>query len=249
MNDNELLQLLRLENDIEFKGWNFTYLTNSGRIQDFPLTWNYRNEIKQYIKEAKVLLDMGTGGGEFLDSIEDLPRETYATEGYVPNIGIAKKRLKKRKIEVRQIANDKIPYDSEYFDLVINRHESYSVSEIKRVLKDKGKFITQQVGGFNNQDMNNIFQSNMKIIDWCLVETVKDFLGSKFTVKKQKECITKSRCYDVGALVYYLRCIPWQIPDFTIEKYFEKLKWINDFIEREGYIDFIQHRFLLIVEK
>ncbi len=36
--------------------------------------------------------------------------------------------------------------------------------------------------------------------------------------------------YDVGAIVYYLKAVPWEIPDFSVEKYFDKLQEIHKLI-------------------
>lgn len=67
-NDNEKFEKNILDGGKEFKGWSFDYLTHSGRMKEFPLSWNYYNEIMDYCSEASSLLDMGTGGGEFLAS-------------------------------------------------------------------------------------------------------------------------------------------------------------------------------------
>ena len=57
------------------------------------------------------------------------------------------------------------------------------------------------------------------------------------------------RFYDVGAIVYYLKATPWQIPDFSVEKYFDKLTEIHNHIEKRGYVDARMHYFLIIDEK
>jgi len=76
----------------------------------------------------------------------------------VPNIPIAEKNLKEKNIILKQIKNDsKIPFGNEYFDIVINRHESYEIMELKRISKKGGLFITQQVGGLNGIDFNIAF--------------------------------------------------------------------------------------------
>ena len=59
----------------------------------------------------------------------------------------------------------------------------------------------------------------------------------------------KTRFYDIGAIVFYLKAVPWQVPDFTAEKYFNRLKEIDNLIQKEGYIDFTCHRFLIIAGK
>jgi len=51
---------------------------------------------------------------------------------------------------------------------------------------------------------------------------------------------------DTGAIVYYLKAISWQVPGFTVEKYFDKLKKIDSIIQNESYIDVTCHRFLII---
>lgn len=35
--------------------------------------------------------------------------------------------------------------------MIINRHESFDIEEVRRILKPNGIFITQQVGGKNNE--------------------------------------------------------------------------------------------------
>jgi hypothetical protein len=44
-------------------------------MEEKPLPWNYRMILENYFKKAEVVLDMGTGGGEFLDSFKDLPKK------------------------------------------------------------------------------------------------------------------------------------------------------------------------------
>jgi len=43
-------------------------------MKEFPLTWNYYNEIMDYCNNAQTILDMGTGGGEKLSALPFLPK-------------------------------------------------------------------------------------------------------------------------------------------------------------------------------
>lgn len=45
--------------------------------------------------------------------------------------------------------------------------------------------------------------------------------------------------------VYYLRAIPWQIEDFTVEGYRDKLLALHEQMEREGGLRLASHRFYL----
>jgi hypothetical protein len=53
----------------------------------------------------------------------------------------------------------------------------------------------------------------------------------------------------VGAIVYQLKAVPWQIPDFSVERYLDRLKAIHTKIQRDGYVDVLEHRFFIITEK
>jgi hypothetical protein len=57
------------------------------------------------------------------------------------------------------------------------------------------------------------------------------------------------RFYDVGALVYYLKAIPWEVPSFSVEKYFGVLQRINRTILRRGYTETERHRCLIVAHK
>jgi hypothetical protein len=70
-----------------------------------------------------------------------------------------------------------------------------------------------------------------------------------FLIEERKEIIGTTRFYDIGSIVYYLKCIPWQIEDFTVKKYIDKLEIIDRNIKKDGYKDFINHRFYLIAKK
>ncbi len=246
MNESELFEKLSREYGSEFSGWDFSHLSDTGRMESFPLPWNYRIEIQGYIDAASCLLDMGTGGGEFLSSLRGLPPRSYATEGYEPNLPIAAERLGKRGIEVRKIENDKIPFEDGFFDVILNRHESYDVSELARVLRDGGYFITQQVGGLNAVDLNMWLGAKAsEYVSWSLSSAVAGLESAGFEIIVKKECITKTRFYDVGAIIYYLKCIPWQVEGFSLEKYRDGIMRMAGVMEEEGYMDFLCHRFLI----
>jgi len=242
---------LLLEINKEFKGWDFSYIENTGRVQEQPLSWNYRTLIMQYIKKLKVMLDMGTGGGEFLSSLEELPNKVMATEGYKPNIEVAKNRLEPLGIKVYGIENDKeLPFSNETFDLVINRHESYDCEELLRIMKPRGVFVTQQVGGMNFFELNEYLRAETSRYEfWNKRYAVDELLLKGFIVEVQKEDFVKTRFYDVGAVVYCLKAIPWQVEEFSIEVYYDRLERIQEIISSIGYIELTCHRLLIVAKK
>ena len=78
MNINELKNLWIEEENKTFKWWDFSYL--KGRWADEELPWDYEKILKSYLKPEYKLLDMGTGGGEFLLTLNHPYKNTSVTE-------------------------------------------------------------------------------------------------------------------------------------------------------------------------
>jgi SAM-dependent methyltransferase len=237
--------------DIEerFSGWDFSYITESGRMDNGMLSWSYGSKVIPYIRNSRSMLDMGTGGGELLSKLQPLPPVTCATEGYGPNFPIAKQRLEPLGIKVKEVKEDNLlPYENDCFDLIINKHEEYSVSEVKRVLSTKGTFITQQVGGNDCNEINKALGTpvNDEFLHWNLEFARRELELQGFDVIEWKEEEPYQRFYDIGALVYYLKAIPWQVPDFTIDRYYDALFTIHNTIQTKGYFEVKTNRFLLL---
>src|SRR5579875_3840366 len=86
-----------------FSGWDFSWL--DGRVStDHGLPWEYRAEVGRRAAEAGALLDLGTGGGEWLAALDHRPAVTVATEGWPPNVGVAAARLRPLGVPVVAVA-------------------------------------------------------------------------------------------------------------------------------------------------
>jgi len=246
----ELFDILVEDAQQPFSGWDFSYIKD--RIVTEPFTWSYSAKIIPFVRTANSLLDMGTGGGEFLFSLQPLPKHTFATEAYEPNVPVAKKRLEPIGCKVVQISEiSPLPFEDEQFDLIINRHEEYSSSEIFRILKSGGYFITQQVGSNNDYELNRYLGdfSEEEHANWNLDYAVNELQDAGLTILEKKDDTPKTRCFDIGAIIYYLLAIPWQIPDFSVEKYREKLFELHLEILEKEYIELTSTRFLIVAKK
>ncbi len=253
MHDEDLFNFLIAEANHPFSGWDFSHISKTDRMVDAPLTWSYVSKILPKVRQAQSLLDMGTGGGELLSSLQPLPPHTCATEGYAPNIPVARQRLEPLGVTVYEISDDTmLPFAEEnQFDLIINRHESYSPQEVLRTLKPGSQFITQQVGNAIYKDINSLLGApeHTEFDHWNLEYAVKELADAGFIIRDQLEDTPITRFFDVGAIVYYLKAIPWQIPDFSVERYFERLLEVHSTIQQKGFVDVRYARFFIVGEK
>ncbi len=195
------------------------------------------------MQSATSLLDLGTGGGEQLFALRDaLPPRIVATEGYPPNLVLARKRLAPLGVEVIESSGSLIeilPLPDASFDLVLDRHTSFNAAEVARVLRTDGIVLTQQVDG-RQTDLQAAFAAPAQWPFFTL-----DFLRQKLAeaplgVEWAEEWTGEMTFTDVGAVVYYLKAVPWLVTDFTVEKYLPQLAHLQQQIEREGKLVFHQ---------
>jgi SAM-dependent methyltransferase len=155
MNERTYEDLVAEAMSVPFTGWDMSWLMARAPITR-SLPWSYPLVVAGHAARAGRMLDMGTGGGELLLQLPARALVTVADEAWGPNVPIAGAALLPRAIPVVQDegASDnfdqdgirgRLPYRSQAFDLVINRHESFLASEVLRVLRPGGNFVTQQV--------------------------------------------------------------------------------------------------------
>lgn len=248
----ELFDRLVADAEHSFSGWDFSYISKTDRLVEAPLSWSYASQLLPHLRRAGSLLDMGTGGGEFLTKLQPLPEYTAATEGYLPNIPIARQQLEPLGVDVYAVSEDlQLPLTDDTFDLVINRHESYLPSEVLRVLKPGGHFITQQVGGQNDVELNRLLGAppNDEFAHWDLDFAANELEEAGFQFLERLEDFPPARFFDIGAVVYNLKAVPWQIPDFPAERYRDALHRLHQTMQQRGYVDIPTHRFLLVALK
>ena len=195
--DTFLAYLLKEYNQ-PFSGWDFSYL--DGRSESIHPTdmWDYQSYVRAAILHADTLLDIDTGGGELLASLQPLPAHTYATESYSPNIPVARQRLEPLGVSVYSV-DDKghMPFTDNQFDLIINRHGNYIPRELWRILKPGQQFITQQIGGETNKEFHTLLDAPPYLYaDWTLKRAVSELAQAR-AERYQKQ--TPVKCTFVGS--------------------------------------------------
>ena len=252
MNQNELLSAWKVEEAIaHIHGWDFSHIEGRYAQQD-DLPWDYRAVIGAHLRPEMKILDMDTGGGEFLLSLNHPHENTAATENYPPNVALCGQVLLPLGIDFRPgDGKGKLPFDDGSFDLVINRHGDFNPEEIHRVLKPGGLFITQQVGAENDRELVALLCGEREIPfpEQHLDLTVRKFENAGFEILEIGEAFRPIRFFDVGALVWFARIIQWEFPGFSVDTHLEHLLNAQRILEENGSIDGSVHRFLLVARK
>jgi SAM-dependent methyltransferase len=235
---------------IPFSGWDFSFIKD--RWITNPPEWDYSAIARVYMQGITCMLDQETGGGEVLASLAPFPQDTWATENYPPNISIAKARLEPLGVQViSDYTISSIPLPDSSLDLILNRHGGYNEGELYRLLKPGGIFLTQQVGGRNNIRLNELIQehANFMYSYWTKDVIARQLIEAGFELHTIKEEFPPAVFMDIGAVVFCLRIISWQIEDFDVAKYRDKLYAIHRDIVARGCLQVNEHRILAEARK
>ena len=252
MRSEELKALWKQEEDCaRMQGWDFSHI--HGRYQEEDvLPWDYEAIVRGVLRDDMKLLDCDTGGGEFLLSLRHPYKNTAATEGYPPNVELCKERLAPLGIDLRPCQDAAhIPFEDGAFDIVINRHGDFCPPEIRRLLKNGGLFVTQQVGSRNDRELVAAVLPDAlpPFPHENLAEQKQAFEDAGFEILQADEAFGPIRFYDVGAFVWFARIIEWEFPGFSVDRCFDKLLQLQETIEREGRIEGTTHRYLIVARK
>lgn len=244
-------QWLQEERIAHIHGWDFSHI--HGRFeegQDIP--WNYEAIVRRYLSHNSNLLDIDTGGGEFLLSLNHPHKNSSATEGYPPNVALCKSVLLPLGIDFREVKDvSSLPFDDSSFDMVINRHGDFNTKELFRILKPGGLFITQQVGAENDRELVDLLLPNTKLPypEQYLKKATEKFTHTGFEILQSQEAFCKIKFYDIGALVWFARIIEWEFPDFSVESCLDNLYKAQRILDKEGIMEASTHRYLLVASK
>ena len=237
----------KIEFESNIIGWDFSYL--DGKIIEEKTPWDYLATIKKYLKPSMILLDMGTADGKKLLSLNHPYNNTYVTEGYYPNYQLCIRNLSPLGINVNFYKDDtNLPFNHNQFDIVINRHESYNLKEIKRILKPNGIFITQQVGSHNNEPMTKIITPwiNKDYNSFTVKQELENFKKQNFEILEYDSKLLNITYLTIDAVIFMCKTIEWEFPGFSSEKSFTGLQQIEHQIKTNGGFNSIEDRFIIV---
>lgn len=253
MNKEQLLnEWLEEEKVAHIHGWDFSHIHEKYEEEN-DLPWDYSKIIRHYLLPEMKLLDIDTGGGEFLLSLKHPLCHLSATEAYSPNVELCKEKLLPLGVDFREADGlTKLPFNNETFDIVINRHGAFNENEIWRVLKPKGIFITQQVGAENDRELVELLLNEIPPLPFpkqYLHKVQQAFEKKGFTTLEAEEVYRPIKFWNVGALVWFAHIIEWEFPNFDVKKCLLNLYHAQEVLEKNGVIEGRIHRFLYVAQK
>jgi SAM-dependent methyltransferase len=246
-----LIATWKYEEQQPFIGWDFSYL--DGRMLEGQAPWSYTMRAAELMKQAASVVDLDTGGGErFLKLREHWPPKVVATESYPPNFKLAKERLTPFGVQVLDIELTDLglmPFADGEFDLVLNRHAGFNPAEVARVLASGGTFLTQQVHGLWAVDLLAAFDAKPQWPDATPEKYVPRLQTAGLDIVDVQNRAGELAFTDVGAIVYYLKAVPWLVPGFSVESHLKYLLKLQEQLENQEKLVFTARKYLIEAHK
>ena len=243
----QLIEDWMAEEQEPFTGWDFSYLDGRMHLQDPP--WSYSSRAGELMQTSSSVLDIATGGGERLLLMRDCwPETVVVTEGYPPNLELASRRLEPLGARVVELNNDEytpMPFEDAEFSLVLNRHGALYVDEIARILEPGGRLLTRQVHGLWAQDLLAAFDASPQWPEATPQKYVPWLKAAGFNVLEVQEWSGSLVFTDVGAIVYYLKAVPWLVPGFSVTSHARNLFALQRQIEIQGELVYEAKNYLM----
>ena len=229
------------------EGWDFGWLDGRA-IEDRP-SWHYFDVVAERATTTRSLLEIEAGVGAMIGALPVLPSLAVATEGFAPSVALAATRLQARGVQLVVTSQTRagLPIAAEAFELVISRHpiEPWWV-EIVRVLKPGGQYFAQHVGPHSLRSLSECFMGP-------LPETSKRHPDVEQRAAREAGLVVQTMeverprtvFFDVGAVVYFLRLVPWIVPGFTVARYRDVLRDLHGVIQRDGSFETTASRMLV----
>jgi hypothetical protein len=243
--------LLAEGNAEPIEGWDFSWFR--GRATEARPSWKYSEGLIERMDRASAVLDVQTGGGErfseALHHVSNRPKSLHATESWRPNLDIARTWLEPLGVTVHEVPDTAtFPFEDATFDLVCSRHPTVTQwSEIARVLQIEGTYYSQQIGAGTNSELTDFMMDPQPVSDRRRLDRAVSLASSVGleVINAREESLTVE-FFDVGAVVYFLRKVIWTVPDFSSDKYRERLKLVHDHIGVNG--SFVSHSQRYLIE-
>ena len=232
-------------------GWDFGWL--DGRAVEERPSWRYFDRVTERAARVSSLLEIEAGVGRMIGSLGGLPPSAVAVEGYPPSVAVAAPRLRERGVGlvVASSTFGALPLASDSFELVICRHPIAPWwGEISRVLRPGGTYFAQHVGPRSLRSLSERLMGPLASGDKrdpSIERRAAEAAG--LVVERLSVERPRTAFFDIGAVVYFLRLVPWIVPDFDVARYRPQLLELHDHIDREGAFETTSCRMLVEARK
>lgn len=217
---------------------------------------DFINLVREKIKKFPIVLDVACADWKFTSEIADGAEKVIGVDLSPVMIEKARKKSKSNKAEFINADARKLPFEVNYFDLVISRRGPVSLPEFLeeaiRVTKPGGHIMEITIGDQDAIEFKKIFNRGQGYEDSKIsrYEEIKErfLLNKKLKVKQLREYYSGAYYSTIEDVILLLSSTPI-IDDFDLNKDYKYLETIKEQCSTSRGIRRTYHRLIWIAEK
>lgn len=226
------------------------------RMDRDPIPWDYDEVVRRYLWPEADVLEAGTGSGERLFTLAQHFGTGVGIDADPALIQTARDSVPpslREKVSFAVMRPDAFQFLDASFDVVLNQHAPLDVSEVVRVLRPSGFFITERVGAGDTRHICRIFGCDpdgryRTTPPSGLIALTGAFLDGGCRVVARAEYDVPAYFVDLESLLLWLQSTPMP-RDFNLDRHWEQVTQIAADYHTPRGIETNEHRELLIVQK
>jgi hypothetical protein len=117
------------------------------------------------------------------------------------------------------------------------------------VLRPGGRLLTQQIGPENDAELNAALSAPPPSGGTSAAALAENLQSVGLVVDEAQTAAIEVTFSDIGAVVYQLRMVGWQIPDFDVRTYGGRLRALDARIRQDGPLSVRSRRVLVCAHR
>ena len=204
-------------------GWDFSFMKTEKQTPP----WTYVEIIKKYLKPSDDVLDVGTGGGEFLTKLSPYFNKAVGIDIDPEMIAVANRNSASVDNVSFEVMDDRLIGLVGVFDIILCRHAPYNLGAVKKHLKPGGYFITQQVGEKNMENIKSAIGQDMT----KPAIAKSEFIDGGFDIVEFLEYDIDHIVLDIESLVFWLNALDEMHADMVGKKITDDVSILNKILD------------------
>jgi SAM-dependent methyltransferase len=240
----------------DVEGWDFR------GAEPVPETepWDWDLQVRAHVDAASRVLDIGTGGGEVFREFADAFAAGLGIDRNEGRIDVARRNVRQDNLRFAVMDGTSLAVHDQSIDVVLARCADYDPSEVYRVLRPGGYFLTLQMADHDTQNLFDAFGWGSYGTFWRAMFESRDMpyrtsldAASEFhdlgcAEIRYEDFDVPQHFRDVASLVLFLKASP--LPEhFDPMAHYEPFRQMVRAYGGEQGIETNAHRELLVVRK
>ena len=208
--------------------------------------YQFIDVVNEYVYPQDHLVCLSTDGGELMESMNQFPQVSFLIDRKEEE---AKVRLEDKPVRLTTLTKDKrYPFKDEKMDVVVCYNENFNPDEGKRIMKDGGTLLINQLGSENLLELYAFLGPRLFTSQWDLATLKKGLMNHGYSILNGHEERAEIRFRTLSSFHHYVKDMAF-VKLNDLKKYVNQYFLISQAIENKGFFSMRTHRFYVAARK